>query len=202
MSAVQKPVTGRPPVTSHAQIEAVSFHLFATQGFEETTMEEIAAALDVGRRTLFRYFPSKNDIPWGQFDASLANFRQTLLDQPNHIPLFEAVHRAMIAFNRFDDEALPQHRQRMTLILRTPALQAHSVLRYRQWRAVIADYVADRLKVPASSLVPRMVGQVSLAIALSVYEQWLDGDDRTLEEIFNLTDFALREYADPSEGNR
>jgi hypothetical protein len=47
-----------------------------------------------------------------------------------------------------------------------------------------------------------MVGQVSLAIALSVYEQWLDGDDRTLEEIFNLTDFALREYADPSEGNR
>ena len=202
MSAVQKPVTGRPPVTSHAQIEAVSFHLFATQGFEETTMGEIAAALDVGRRTLFRYFPSKNDIPWGQFDASLANFRQTLLDQPNHIPLFEAVHHAMIAFNRFDNEALPQHRQRMTLILRTPALQAHSVLRYRQWRAVIADYVADRLNVPASSLVPRMVGQVSLAIALSVYEQWLDGDDRTLEEIFNLTDFALREYADPSEGNR
>lgn len=202
MSAVQKPVTGRPPVTSRAQIEAVSFHLFATQGFEETTMEEIAAALDVGRRTLFRYFPSKNDIPWGQFDASLANFRQTLLDQPNHIPLFEAVHHAMIAFNRFDNEALPQHRQRMTLILRTPALQAHSVLRYRQWRAVIADYVADRLNVPASSLVPRMVGQVSLAIALSVYEQWLDGDDRTLEEIFNLTDFALREYADPSKGNR
>ena len=197
MTTEAKAVTGRPPATTHAEIEAVAFGLFARNGFEETTLEEIASALGVGRRTLFRYFPSKTDIPWGQFDESLVGFRQTLEDMPRDIPLFEAVHRAVIDFNRFDEAAIAQHRQRMTLILRTPALQAHSVLRYGQWRAVVADYVADRLGVPSDSLLPRTVGQVSLALALSAYEQWLDGDENSLEDIFVRTGGALRTYVSP-----
>jgi AcrR family transcriptional regulator len=66
---------GRPPATSHAEIEAAAFALFAQKGFDATTMEDIATAVGVGRRTLFRYFPSKNDIPWGQFDDSLEHLR-------------------------------------------------------------------------------------------------------------------------------
>ncbi len=197
MTTEAKAVTGRPPATTHAEIEAVAFGLFARNGFEETTLEEIASALGVGRRTLFRYFPSKTDIPWGRFDESLVGFRQTLEDMPRDIPLFEAVHRAVIDFNRFDEAAIAQHRQRMTLILRTPALQAHSVLRYGQWRAVVADYVADRLGVPSDSLLPRTIGQVSLALALSAYEQWLDGDENSLEDIFVRTGGALRTYVSP-----
>lgn len=197
MTTEAKAVTGRPPATTHAEIEAVAFGLFARNGFEETTLEEIASALGVGRRTLFRYFPSKADIPWGRFDESLVGFRQTLEDMPRDIPLFEAVHRAVIDFNRFDEAAIAQHRQRMTLILRTPALQAHSVLRYGQWRAVVADYVADRLGVPSDSLLPRTIGQVSLALALSAYEQWLDGDENSLEDIFVRTGGALRNYVSP-----
>lgn len=84
---------GRRPVTDHAAIERAAFALFEERGFEGTTMESIAEAMGVGRRTLFRYFSSKSDIPWGQFDDSLQNFRCQLDEQPLDMPLSQAVHR-------------------------------------------------------------------------------------------------------------
>src|SRR4051812_41921439 len=64
-------VAGRPPVSSRAAIERVAFTLFARQGFDETTVEDIAAAAGISRRTFFRYFASKNDVVWGEFDRGL-----------------------------------------------------------------------------------------------------------------------------------
>jgi len=179
-------------VTSHAEIEAASFELFASQGFDETTLDDIATALGVGRRTLFRYFPSKNDIPWGQFDESLDGLRLTLKQIPLNVPLFEAITRAVVDFNRLDEADIPQHRQRMALILHTPALQAHSALRYEQWRAVISDYAAERRGLPQDSLLPRLAGHLALALALSAYEQWLESDAVPLESLLLGTAEALR----------
>ena len=74
MSAVTEQAyagAGRPEATSHAEIEQAAFRLFAERGFERTTLDAIADEVGVGRRTLFRYYPSKNDIPWGQFDRTL-----------------------------------------------------------------------------------------------------------------------------------
>src|SRR3954471_2246849 len=115
---------GRPVVTSHVQIEAAAFALFAQHGFEAVTMADIATEVGVGRRTLFRYFESKNDIPWGQFDRTLDGFRTILADMPQDLPLHEAVHRGVQRFNDFPADAEPDHRDRMRLILETPALQA------------------------------------------------------------------------------
>ena len=97
---------GRPVATSHAEIEQVAFRLFAERGFEAVTMADIAAAVGVGRRTLFRYFESKNDIPWGQFDHSLDGFRELLAAMPDDLPLHEAVHLAVRRFNE-----LPRRRR-------------------------------------------------------------------------------------------
>jgi mycofactocin system transcriptional regulator len=183
---------GRPEATSHAAIEQAAFRLFARHGFDATTLDAIAAEVGVGRRTLFRYYSSKNDIPWGQFDRTLDGFREILASMPPDLPVHEAVHRGVLAFNDFPDDAQPPHRQRMGLILQTPTLQAHSVLRYAEWRAVIAEYVAGRLGLEPDDLVPRTVGQVSLAIALSAYEQWLatPGDD-SADSLAALLDAAM-----------
>lgn len=198
MSTPHRRPKGRPPVTDHAAIERAAFALFTERGFEETTLEAIAEAAGVGRRTLLRYYPSKNDIPWGRFDDNLVGLRRSLESMPHDIPVYEAVHRAMIAFNHVDDAALAQHRQRMALLLRTPALQAHSALKYRQWREVITTYVAKRYGMDSGDLLPRTVGQAALAIALSAYEQWLEYEDRTIEELFDEALSHLRTYfADP-----
>jgi len=195
-SAGRRSGAGRPEVTTHAEIEQAAFRLFAVaeQGFEATTVEAIAAEVGVSRRTLFRYYSSKNDIPWGQFDRTLDGFRQILAGMPTDLPLHEAVHRGMLAFNEFPEDSQPSHRDRMRLILRTPALQAHSVLRYAEWRAVIADYVADRRGLEADDLMPRTVGHVSLALALTAYEQWLESPDASLQTLLEAAMASLAEH--------
>jgi mycofactocin system transcriptional regulator len=195
MSArLRRSAAGRPEATSHAAIEQAAFRLFAEHGFDATTLDAIAAQVGVGRRTLFRYYSSKNDIPWGQFDRTLDGFRKILDAMPADIPQHEAVHRGVLAFNDFPDDAEPPHLERMRLILETPALQAHSVLRYGEWRAVIADYVARRLDLAPDDLVPRTVGQVSLAIALSAYEQWLASPDDSLRDLLDAAMNGLGRY--------
>ena len=69
---------GRKRVTSRAELEHVAFELFERQGFDGTTIDDIAPAAGIGRRTFFRYFPSKNDIPWGNFDEELERMRARL----------------------------------------------------------------------------------------------------------------------------
>lgn len=130
-------------------------------------------AVPGGRRDLL--------APWGQFDRTLEQFCQILEATPAEVPLHEAVQRAVVEFNRFPEDADPGHRERMRLILETPALQAHSVLRYGQWRRVIEEYVARRLGCAAADLVPRMVGHVSLALAMTAYETWLRDEEADLE---------------------
>lgn len=185
---------GRPPATSHAAIEAAAFALFTRQGFDETTTDEIAEAVGIGRRTLFRYFGSKYDIPWGQFDDSLDYFRTTMASMPDHLSVAQAVQTSVVLFNTFDPLAIEQHRTRMRLILHTPSLQAHSVLMYERWRSVIADYVGERLGQPTMSLVPRTVGHVSLALAISAYEQWLGDETASLEQLLADAMSGLQAY--------
>ena len=189
---VRRGARGRPEATSHAEIEQAAFALFGDRGFARTTLDAIAQEVGVGRRTLFRYYQSKNDIPWGQFDRTLEGFRQILGEQPEDIPLHAAVHRAVVEFNRFPGDAHPPHRERMALILTTPELQAHSVLRYGDWRRVIAEYVARRTGTRANDLLPRMVGQVSLALALTAYDVWL-ADEQT--DLIAVLDGAMTELS-------
>lgn len=191
---MQKTGPGRPPATNHALIEAAAFQLFDEHGFESTTVEQIAAAAGIGRRTLFHYYPSKNDIPWGQFDENLQHLAQRLRTMPEGMPAAEAVQRAVKEFNHVDEAAIPQHRRRMRLLMDTPALQAHSAIRHAAWRGVIAAYVAERRGESPDDLYPRTIGRVALALALSAYQQWLGDEHSSLQELLDETFGALRHY--------
>jgi TetR/AcrR family transcriptional regulator, regulator of mycofactocin system len=183
---------GRPPITSHATIERAAFALFERQGFDVTTLDEIAAAVGVGRRTLFRYYPSKNDILWGQFDASLHHFQDFLDATAADVGVFDAIRAAVLDFNSFDPPAMSQHRQRMSFLLTTPALQAHSELRYASWRDVIARFVAQRTGLEPSDLLPAAAGRVSLALSLSAYEQWLADEESSVPDLLTAAFETLR----------
>ena len=155
------------------------------RGFERTTVDEIAAAAGIGRRTLFRYFPSKNDLAWGEFDDMLARFRVVLASLPTDIPVREALRRAVIAFNTFPSEEVPFHRQRMWLLLNVPTLVAHSTLRYAAWRQVIAEYVASRSGDAPDALRPQSVAWACLGVCLATYERWLREEDADLTALLD-----------------
>ncbi|MEW6472195.1 MAG: mycofactocin system transcriptional regulator [Actinomycetota bacterium] len=182
---------GRPPVTSRADLERVALELFIRNGFNETTLDDIAAAAGIARRTFFGYYSSKNDVVWGDFDALLRGMEDWLADAPDERPLLETLTEAVVRFNDLPPEAVPAHRQRMSLILHVPALQAHSTLRYADWRNVVARFAARRLSLPVEALLPQLIGHVSLGAAVTAYEQWLADDSADLAELLRAAFGAL-----------
>ena len=179
--------------------------MFADRGFEETTVDDVADALGVSRRTLFRYFASKNDMAWGDFDWVLGRLRRCLDATAVDEPLHEALRRAVVESNRYEQEQLPELRIRMRLITGVPALQAHSTLRYAEWRAVIAAFVARRLECDPSDLVPQTVAHAALGTSMAAFLVWVDdpSSDLTanLDEAFRLLGSGLAVLA-PDESGR
>lgn len=177
------PRVGRRRSTTQDHITAVALDLFAARGFDEVSVDDVAAAAGISRRTLFRYYASKNAIPWGDFDAHLDHMR-TLLSQVKHdVPIVDALRSALLAFNRFDAAETARHRQRMRVILQTDALQAYSMTMYAGWRAVVAAFVARRLHVDPEELIPRTTAWTMLGVALSAYERWLADESVSLEQM-------------------
>lgn len=162
---------GRRRSTSWEHISDVAIDLFMVQGFDDVSVDDVAAAAGIGRRTLFRYYPSKSALPWGDFDAHLEHMRALLAELDPSVPIREALRTALLAFNEFDDTE--RHRQRMRLILETEALQAYSMTMYAGWRTVVAAFVAGRLDLAPAGLVPQTVAWTTLGVALAAYEQWL-----------------------------
>jgi TetR/AcrR family transcriptional regulator, regulator of mycofactocin system len=193
---------GRRRATSQAELEHVAFELFEANGFEQTTVEDIATAAGIGRRTFFRYFPSKNDVPWGTFELELERMRARLKTCPRDVQLMDAIRVALVDFNQVEPGQIPLHRRRMELILRVPALLAHSTLRFAAWREVIAEFVADRTGQRPDALAPQAIAHAVLGVAVAAYEQWLDDEDA---ELGALLDAAMRElgaaFAPPVTGS-
>lgn len=187
-----RPRIGRKPSTTHAELEAVALELFVSQGFDETSIDEIAAAAGIARRTFFRYYPSKSDLVWGEFGAELVRMQIWFDTTPPEVSMLEAIHQAVLEFNRLPPEEVAQHRRRMSLILGVPTLLANSTLRFAQWRAVVAGFAADRLGMQPDDLLPEVVAYTALGATLAAYEQWLRDEQGDLTA---LLDEALGELA-------
>jgi mycofactocin system transcriptional regulator len=171
---------GRRRSTTTDHLSNVAIDLFVARGFDEVSVDDVAHAAGIARRTLFRYYPSKSALPWGDFDAHLERMRVQLADLDAGVPIGDALRTALLAFNTFDATETVRHRQRMRVILQTAELQAYSMTMYAGWRAVVAAFVARRLGVRAGDLVPQTVAWTMLGVALSAYEQWLADESVSL----------------------
>jgi TetR/AcrR family transcriptional regulator, regulator of mycofactocin system len=182
MRPVSEHRVGRRRSTTWDHISNVAIDLFAARGFDEVSVDDVAAAAGIARRTLFRYYPSKNALPWGDFDAHLEHMRDLLADLDPDVPIGDALRTALLAFNTFDETETTRHRQRMRVILETAALQAYSMTMYAGWRAVVAAFVAKRLGAKPGDLVPQTVAWTMLGVALSAYEHWLADESVSLAQ--------------------
>ena len=171
---------GRPPGTSARALEAIALRLFAEQGYDETTIDQIAGAAGVSKRTFFRYFDAKSDVLWAAFDDEVTNLRRILDEMPEDVSVMEGVRRAVLEANRYRPAYAPELRSRMTLVSTVPELAASASVHYDAWERAVADYAARRCGQPADSLVPLTVARTTLAACRAAYERWLARADADL----------------------
>lgn len=168
---------GRRRTTTKDHIANTAIELFDAYGFSEVSVDDVAVAAGIARRTLFRYYPSKNAIPWGDFDSHLQAFAAVLDAADPALPVRATLRAALLDFNTFDDSEASRHRQRMRLILESDELQAYSMTPYAGWRNVVAEFVARRGGLRVDELVPQTVSWMMLGIALAAHANWLARGD-------------------------
>jgi TetR/AcrR family transcriptional regulator, regulator of mycofactocin system len=182
---------GRPPGTSARELELASLRLFSEHSFEETTVERIAAAAGVSKRTFFRYFDSKADVLWHAFDGEVRALRAAFSAVPLDIPLMDAIRQVVVGVNQYRAEDVPELRTRMNLIGSVPALQASAAAHYDAWERAVSEFAAARLGQPVDSLYPLAIGRATLAVCRSAYDRWAERADADLTVYLDLALRAL-----------
>jgi TetR/AcrR family transcriptional regulator, regulator of mycofactocin system len=183
---------GRPRGTSARAMEVIALRLFSEQGFEETTVDQIAVAAGVSRRTFFRYFETKTDVLWHEFDAEVETIRALLAATPHDLPIMEGVRLAVLTANHYRAQDVPELRMRMSLLSSVPELVASAAIHYDAWERAIVEFVARRSGQPVDSLYPLAVGRAVLAACRAGYDRWAARADADLTLYL---DAALRALA-------
>jgi AcrR family transcriptional regulator len=165
-------------------LQAEAVRLFAQQGFQATTIEEIAAAAEVAPRTFFRYFPTKEEVVfWSEHQPMLAGF---VAARPDHEPAAEALRRGLVdGLASFYEQDRDRLLERSKLACRTPALQP----RWRQQQADLAAGLADRLGTRPVDLEVRAIAAAIAAALFVAIEEWQAKDGQ--EDLGGLIDRAL-----------
>lgn len=170
---IQRARRGRPQEADPREISRIALDLFEREGFDRVTMDEIAEAASVSRRTLFRLFPSKWDLVWGSLGDILDVMRQRAA------ALSGADLRVGGVLGGFiepflcpldDPEAAATARRRLRVIASAPALLHHPTL--REIEAVLATAVAAGPS--PSGAPPALVAHTLVAVTLAALMWWAE----------------------------
>ena len=163
---------GRPRSTSRRELRLIALRQFASRGFDNTTIEQIAAEAGVSERTFFRYFTTKASVLWTEFETEVEMIRSALAAVADDVPLMDAVRGAVVAANHYHADDVPEMRMRMHLIATEPALSFSAAEHYEAWERAISEFAGRRLGQPADSLYPLTVGRTTLAACRAAYDRW------------------------------
>jgi TetR/AcrR family transcriptional regulator, regulator of mycofactocin system len=192
------PRRGRPRSTSRRELQLIALRLFTEQGFETTTIEQIAAEAGVSERTFFRYFGSKASVLWTEFESEVAAIGAALAQSPEDVPMMDAIRAAVVSANHYHAEDVLQMRMRMNLIATVPALSASAAEHYDSWERAISEFAGQRLGQPADSLYPLAVGRAALAACRAAYDRWSARADNDLTVYLDAALTALAAGFAPS----
>ena len=182
---------GRPRSTSRRELRLIALRLFASRGFDNTTIEQIAAEAGVSERTFFRYFTTKASVLWTEFETEVETIRSTLAAVPDDVPLMDAVRGAVVAANHYHADDVPEMQLRMHLIATVPQLSFSAAEHYEAWERAISEFAGRRLGQPADSLYPLTVGRATLAACRAAYDRWSARADADLTTYLDAALSAL-----------
>ncbi|WP_019927612.1 mycofactocin system transcriptional regulator [Nocardia sp. BMG111209] len=183
---------GRPRRTSNRNLELIALRLFAEQGFEETTVDQIASAAGVSPRTFFRYFESKAAVLLNEFDQEVGTIRALLAESPDELSVMDSVRRAVLTANTYSAEDVPELRVRVGLLGSVPELAASAAVHYDAWERAISEFVAQRTGGSPDSLAALAVGRATLAVCRAAYDRWVTEAEADLIVYLDAALSALR----------
>lgn len=190
LSQDERPALGlreRKKARTRAAIQRHAFRLFREQGYEETTVSQIAEAAEISESTFFRYFPTKEDVVlWDDYDPRII---EAFRAQPAWLSPIAALRVAFRdALAQLTEAEWGEQRERMALMMSVPPLRAMLVDQLRGPMRLIAEAVAERVgRAPDDPGVRALAGAV-LGVGLSVMFAW--GEDPEAD-IVPLIDEAM-----------
>ncbi|MBL7498038.1 TetR family transcriptional regulator [Frankia sp. CNm7] len=185
------------------QLAATACHLFTERGYEATTVEDIAAAVEVSPRTFFRYFPTKGDVAVEILRAVTLDIMQTFADRPRTEPLMTSLRVAAHAPVDAHEQNADQAAKVLRMLCTNPSLRGRQLEEQYRVRQELAAQIADRLGMDqARDIRPRLIADLVVAALASVAEFWGasdgDADLRHLTEVaFDLLGAGLCALAEP-----
>ena len=156
-------------------IQEHALRLFAEQGYDATTVEQIAAAAEVSPSTFFRYFPTKEDVVLqDDYDPMLLAAYEAV---PPDVAPITALRQAMrTGFGEISPEEQARVLERTKLSLAVPALRARSLENLAGTIALLAEPIARRLGRDPSDLGARTLAGACLGAMLVALFEWVETD--------------------------
>ncbi|MDX2540533.1 TetR family transcriptional regulator [Streptomyces sp. WI04-05B] len=182
--------------------------LFTSKGYEHTTVDEIAEAVEVSQRTFFRYFAGKEDAAFAVHRIAEARFIQAVRERPPHEAPLEALRQSVLegwpTIHEAVESVVPAELQmRMYhLIESTPTLLAAHLRRSAEMEETVAGLVAEREGVDVDSdLRPRVVVALFSGLMRLTERRWGAGTDMSVAAMRDLTSTYLDAMGPALAGN-
>jgi AcrR family transcriptional regulator len=152
------------------RITQAAMKLFLTDGFEATTLDAIAAAADISRRSFFHYFASKEDVVLAWQDGSTGAMITAIAARPAEEPMLTAAENAILAMAR---QFKPEEVVAMARLKReTPVLRAREQAKYETMERAMSAALAARSSDPAEQLRARLVAMITTGAIRLASENW------------------------------
>jgi AcrR family transcriptional regulator len=153
-----------------AELIEAAQDLFVAQGFEATTVDQIAAAVGMAKRTFFRYFPSKEDLVLGKYDATAERLVDALEARPLDEPVWTSLRRVFdyVVDYTADAGSAARMAELDRVIQADPSLRASYLQRLNAMEVALADAVRRRAEAAGEPWVdddPRPAAIVGAAFA-------------------------------------
>ncbi len=197
MQDVQKRTPGghrqRKRAETHARIQAEAIRLFLEQGFDVTTLDDVAQAAGVSRRNLFHYFASKEEIVLSTKAGFPDLVAAAVAARPADEPLLKMVENAFADMARAPRD--PRYMALARLIRATPALAAGDQAKYEVMERALADALAARKGLPPDDADCRLAAAVGVDVFKMATEAWLSGRADAPETVGHAAFARLRDLA-------
>ncbi len=171
-----------------------ALRLFERQGFEQTTVQQIADAVHVSRRTFHRHFPSKMAVVFAHEEDLMMQMLSVLARRPDTESALTAMRSAIRELLLDESEAALRRHQADTarrarhLLVTNPELRQENFTGAMSRKHALAQFLAKRSGVPESDLRPQLVAATCFAAFGVGLDHWMLGTDHSIAALYEILD--------------